>query len=364
MTREKRLGRGLEALLSQIPPFTTTSNVGPPQYAVPGIASDQFASADSPGSVARRADTQGVVAQPPETPVVHRSAAAPFSPPPEQSAPPTKLPIRQIDSNPEQPRQDFDPAEMRALVESVRSHGLLQPVVVRKLGERYQLIAGERRFRAALEAGWSEVPVTVVEADDRQVAELAIVENLHRKDLNPLEKAASFQRYLEKYRCTQEELAGRLKIDRSTIANLIRLLELPEAVQQAVRHGKITQGHARALLPLGDEREQIAFCERIQREGLSVRQTEALVQQAIDAADAEPLDAVEQNLPTLRSKRGQSQQVVELEQQFRAALGMKVKLVQTARGRGRLVIHFRNHDEFNRLHQHICQQQYRARQAG
>ena len=136
--------------------------------------------------------------------------------------------------------------------------GCLQPVVVRRVDDRYQLIAGERRLRAAKQAGWTDVPVNIIEADDRQTAELAIVENLQRKDLNPLEKAASFQRYLEQYGCTQEELAGRLKLDRSTIANLIRLLELPEPVQDAVRQGKITPGHARALLPLGEEREQVA----------------------------------------------------------------------------------------------------------
>lgn len=363
MTREKRLGRGLEALLSQIPAYTTTSTAGPGQHSLHGISGSHLApdQLQHPGAAAM--GKQPPLGQPAEAPPVHRSAAAPFEASVEQTVP-TKLPVRQIDSNPEQPRQDFDPDEMRSLVESIHAHGLLQPVVVRKVSDRYQLVAGERRLRAAIEAGWNEVPVTVVEADDRQVAELAIVENLHRKDLNPLEKAASFQRYLEKYRCTQEELASRLKIDRSTIANLIRLLELPEPVQQAVRQGKISQGHARALLPLGEEREQIAFCERIQREGLSVRQTEALVQQAIDAADAEPLAIVEDNASGKRGKRGQSQQVVELEQQFRAALGMKVKLVQTSRGRGRLVIHFRNHDEFDRLHQHICQPHYRARQAG
>ena len=150
----------------------------------------------------------------------------------------------------------------------------------------YQLIAGERRLRAARLAGWTEVPVTVVEADERQTAELAIVENLQRKDLNALEKAASFQRYLDQYRGTQEELAGRLKLDRSTIANLIRLLELPAAVQDALRRGKITPGHARALLPLGEESEQIAFSQRIEREGLNVRQTESLVQETIAATDS------------------------------------------------------------------------------
>ena len=144
----------------------------------------------------------------------------------------------------------------------------------------------------------------MIEADDRQVAELAIVENLQRKDLNPLEKAASFQKYLSQYGCTQEELAGRLKLDRSTIANLIRLLELPEAVQEAIRRGKISQGHARALLPLGEEDEQIQFCQRIQREGLNVRQTEVLVQETIDAADHESLGAVETPGPMPAARRG------------------------------------------------------------
>ena len=206
---------------------------------------------------------------------------------------PARVNVRQIDSNPAQPRQEFDPDEMQSLAESISAHGLLQPVVVRRVHDRYQLVAGERRLRAAIQAGWVDVPVNVIEADDRQMAELAIVENLQRKDLNALEKAASFQKYLDQYGCTQEELAGRLKLDRSTIANLIRLLELPEAVQEAIRRGKITQGHARALLPLGDEREQIEFCRRIQREGLNVRQTEALVQETIDSADREPLAAVE-----------------------------------------------------------------------
>ena len=204
-----------------------------------------------------------------------------------------RIDVRQIDSNPAQPRRDFDPKEMQSLSESISVHGLLQPVVVRRVHDRYQLVAGERRLRAAIQAGWGDVPVNVVEADDRQMAELAIVENLQRKDLNPLEKAASFQKYLDEYGCTQEELAGRLKLDRSTIANLIRLLELPEPVQDAIRRGKITQGHARALLPLGDEREQIEFCGRIEREGMNVRQTETLVQEAIDSADHEPLSAVE-----------------------------------------------------------------------
>jgi ParB family chromosome partitioning protein len=264
-----------------------------------------------------------------------------------------RVEIARIDSNPFQPRQDFDPEEIRTLADSLHVHGLLQPVVVRVCGDRYQLIAGERRLRAASKAGWTDVPVQVVEADDREAAELAIVENLQRKDLGPLEKAASFQRYLEHYGSTQEELAARLKLDRSTIANLIRLLELPEPVREAVRRAKITQGHARALLPLGEEREQIAFCRRIQDEALSVRATEELVQAAIREADGEPLGLVDRD-GTRRPRRPQSEHLASLEQEFRLALGTKVKITHSARGRGKLVIHFTSHEEFERLRRHLC----------
>ena len=173
--------------------------------------------------------------------------------------------VYEIDANPYQPRQQFDEEEIESLAASIQQHGLLQPVVVRQEGERYQLISGERRLRAAIKSGWTRLPAKVVEVEERQVAELAIVENLQRKDLNPLEKALSFEDYLGRYDCTQEELAARLDIDRSTIANLIRLLELPQPVQDALRQGKITQGHARALLPLGDEDEQRQVCEQICR---------------------------------------------------------------------------------------------------
>ena len=267
---------------------------------------------------------------------------------------PIRIPVRLIDSNPFQPRQEFDEDELQALCDSLRAHGLLQPIVVRSQGDRYQLVAGERRLRAATKAGWTDVPAQIVEADDRQVAELAIVENMQRKDLNPLEKAASFQRYLEQYGCTQEDLAARLKLDRSTISNLIRLLELPNKVQEALRQGKITQGHARSLLPLGDEREQLNFCRRIQEEGLSVRQTESLVQETIDQADAEPLSVVSSEGDKSKPKRSQTDHVAALEQEFRAALGLKLVLKHNARGRGKLMIQFRNHEEFERLREAVC----------
>ena len=190
-----------------------------------------------------------------------------------------QLSVYEIDSNPFQPRVDFGEHDLQGLADSIKEHGLLQPVVVRRVDDRHQLVAGERRLRAAIKAGYDQVPAQVLEADDRQMAELAIVENLQRKDLNPLEKAASFQQYLNRYGGTQDELAARLSVDRTTVTNLIRLLELPGEVQQAVRTGALRQGHARALLPLGDEPEQVALARRIQEQGLSVRAVEELVQQ-------------------------------------------------------------------------------------
>ena len=188
---------------------------------------------------------------------------------------------------------------------------------IRAVEERFQIIAGERRLRAAQMANWQSVPVQIREVSERQMAELAIVENVQRKDLNALEKASSFQRYLQEYSCTQEELAARVNIDRSTVENLIRLLELPEEVKQMVAEGQIAQGHARALLPLGDEQEQCEFAKQVCRESLSVRAT-------------------------------------EIEEQLRLALGTKVDLRQTVKGRGRITIHFKNHGEFDRLRAILC----------
>ena len=350
MTKERRLGRGLEALLGRIP---TSAEPTPPadedaSNRQPDTDRNAFPRCDAPHVRAMVGQGLGDEVS---IPFPSRSQT-PAEPGPGDGS--VRIAIHRIDNNPFQPRRDFDEAEIDSMAESLEAYGLLQPVVVRQVGDRYQLVAGERRLRAATKAGWSDVPVQVIEADDRQVAEVAIVENLHRKDLNPLEKAASFHRYLEQYACTQEELASRLKLDRSTIANLIRLLELPETVQQAVREAKITQGHARALLPLGDEREQLAFCRRIEEEGWSVRQTETLVQEAIEQADAETLNVVDRDGTKKRPRRNPSEHIAALEQEFRAALGTRVKISHNARGRGKLVIPFSDHEEFERLREHIC----------
>lgn len=321
MGKERRLGRGLEALLGR-----------------------SFSEPQRPEQLTLHVPLET------EVEAANASTGGPLS-----------IDIHLIDRNPFQPRREFDEAELAELAASIREHGLIQPLVVRQNGERFQLIAGERRLRAATQAGWSEVPVHVREADDRQVAEIAIVENLQRKDLNPLEKAASFEQYLARYQCTQEELAGRLGIDRSTIANLIRLLELPAVVQDAIRAGTISQGHARALLPLGDEQEQIAFCERIKSEGLSVRATEQFVQDQIRSADS-PTNVAG---TTARPSRSRNQHLATLEQEFRHALGAKVSIRETTKGRGKIVIHFSSNEEFERVHALIAgPQQIRAARAG
>ena len=347
VNKERRLGRGLEALLGQLPVRNEPARAGPASPAGRPTPATSAAAGAIAGGRARAAPSAEALfwldaphaapgqlrAQPHHPPAQQPQsvAARPLRDgAPDASAPaPGRVSVRQIDSNPAQPRQDFDPDEMRSLAESLSAHGLLQPVVVRRVGDRYQLVAGERRLRAAIQAGWADVPVNVVEADDRQMAELAIVENLQRKDLNPLEKAASFQKYLDQYGCTQEELAGRLKLDRSTIANLIRLLELPEPVQDAIRRGKITQGHARALLPLGDEREQIDVLPADSARG------------AERAADGDPGAGDDRRgrpraagRPSQRRARtkpparpaAKSEHIAALEQEFRTALGMKVKI--------------------------------------
>lgn len=253
------------------------------------------------------------------------------------------LNVYDIDDNPFQPRRDFSESEIGSLAESLKTHDMLQPILVRLVNGRHQLISGERRLRAAIQAGWSRIPARIREADDRLVAELAIVENLQRKDLNAIEKALSFRRYLHEHGSTQDELAQRLKIDRSTIANLMRLLELPTSVQEALRGGVITAGHARALLPLGEEPLQVDFCNRIQREGMSVRQTEQLV--------AEMIQQMDQQKPAeeKRRRRLKSQHVESLEQQLKFTLGTKVEIRPSPGGRGKIVIHFPSHEEFERI---------------
>jgi ParB family chromosome partitioning protein len=198
----------------------------------------------------------------------------------------SQVPVEVIEHNPYQPRKTFDDDELASLSASIRIHGVLQPLVVRQVGERYQLIAGERRLRAARQAGLSAVPVTVVDFNDQQVLEAALVENIQRSDLNPIEKAQGFKDYLTRYEMTHEQLAARLGLGRATITNLVALLELPAELQDSVRVGQLTTGHAKVLKGVNDPARQIALGKEIIARGLSVHATEAFVkQQASGAAD-------------------------------------------------------------------------------
>ena len=256
-----------------------------------------------------------------------------------------RLNVYDIEENPFQPRREFSESEIASLAESLKDHDILQPILVRIVNGRYQLISGERRLRAAIKAGWTSIPARVREADDRLVAELAIVENLQRKDLNPIEKGMSFRRYLDEHGCTQEDLANRLKIDRSTIANLMRLLELPRVVQQMLQKGEVSAGHARALLPLGDELLQLEFAERIKRDGVSVRETEREVAERI-AQDDQPTTPFRQG----KGSRPKDSQVESLQQQLRIALGIKATIRTNRSGRGAIVLPFADQKDFRELY--------------
>lgn len=317
MVKKRRLGRGLAELL-----------------AVDSDNNDVASKAADDGPHLKIADTG---------PIKSKDEAATDKP---QEGDLLDLDVHQIQKNPFQPRRMFHDAEIASLAESLKAHDILQPILVRLVDDQYQLISGERRLRAAIKAGWKTIPARLREADDRLVAELAIVENLQRKDLNPIEKALSFRRYLDEHQCTQDDLAGRLKIDRSTIANLMRLLELPNPVLDAIRAEKISAGHARALLPLDNDRQQVDFCKRIQRESLSVRDTEQLVQQMIVEEDDKP------GSPRRTRQTGtSSSHRTELERELRMALGTKVDIRQSSSGRGQIVIQFNGNDEFERLRQ-------------
>lgn len=194
-----------------------------------------------------------------------------------EQSPYRMLPIYKVEPNPGQPRQDFDEEELQALAESIAIHGVIQPLTVRETPNGYyQIIAGERRWRASRMANLSEIPVVVVEADDKKAMELALIENLQRQDLNPLEEAMGYQTLMQEHGLTQEEAASRVGKSRPAVANALRLLNLPVEVMELVRTGKLSAGHARAVLSLKSEKKQLEAAQKIAALGLSVRQAELL----------------------------------------------------------------------------------------
>ena len=252
-----------------------------------------------------------------------------------------------IARNPYQPRRDFDQESLGEMVESIARHGILQPLLVRAHEGGYQLVAGERRLLAARQAGLAQVPCRIVDYDDKAVCEVAIVENVQRADLNDLEKAQAFQDYLDKFASTIEELAARLGKNRSTVSNCLRLLELPDFVKLALQSGKITAGHARALLPLEEDADQIAMCQRVESERLSVRQVEDEVRRKL-----QPADTISFQEATGKSRPAASpvsNHVLELERQLREVLGTKVEIRVKGKDAGRMIVHFTSNTEYERI---------------
>jgi len=259
-----------------------------------------------------------------------------------------ELNVDEIENNPFQPRREFNHEEIASLAESLKNHQQLQPVLVRIVDGRYQLISGERRLRATIHAGMKRIRAEVRDADDRLVAELAIIENLQRKDLNPVEKALSFKRYIEEHKCKQDDLARRLSIDRSTIANLMRLLELPQSILNQLTAQELTAGHARALLPIGDEEVQIGLATKIIEERWSVRATENKVGELLQAEeDAETGKKIIN--ATRQKRRPVSPQIEAMQTELRMVFGTKVEIKASARSRGKITIHFSDSEEFERL---------------
>jgi len=253
-----------------------------------------------------------------------------------------ELPVSEIRPNPYQPRKTFDPEALQELAESIRTHGVLQPVVVRRQGNGYELVAGERRWRASQAIGRPTIPAVVREGlNERDMLELALVENVQRQDLDAVERARGFQQMIEVLHLTQEQVAERVSLKRSTVANHLRLLELPDTVQRAIAKGLLTMGHARALLAVPGAKEQARWMERVVRDDLSVRQVEQLVRTEAEArrtksAAPPPADSI----PAWAT---------QLEERMRRHLGTKVTLQNGPGYRGEIRIEYFSRADLERL---------------
>lgn len=252
----------------------------------------------------------------------------------------TRIAVADIEPNPKQPRHDFDEQALKELAESIKIHDIIQPVTVAKMANgKYRLIAGERRWRASKLAGLKDIPAYVRQANDQQLLELALLENLQREDLNAMEVALSYKRMMDELDYTQEQVADRMGKDRSTVANSIRLLKLPPDIQLAVRRGELSMGHARALLSLELIDNQLFAYKEIVSKGLSVRQTEALVQQ------------LRKNQPAVKktAKSTISSPYKRIEDKLASHFSTRVKIKHSKNGGGQLIIEYYSPEELNKI---------------
>lgn len=247
-----------------------------------------------------------------------------------------ELKINEIEPNVGQPRKKFDDDKLMQLSESIKEHGIVQPIIVRKEDNVYKIVAGERRWRAARLAGLTTVPVIVKDLSNRQVMEMALIENIQREDLNPIEEAEAYERLLNEYNMTQEELSKSIGKSRSTIANIIRLLALCNKVKEHLIDGEISSGHARALLSLEDKELQEKVCNEIIEKSLSVRETENLVKR------------IQNNTEKVSKVKTEDENILKIEDDLKKILGTKVKLFNKNK-KGKIMIEYYSNDELERL---------------
>lgn len=247
--------------------------------------------------------------------------------------------ISRISANPEQPRVDFPEQEINELSESIKALGVLQPILVRPWQGSYQIVAGERRFRASIRAGLSQVPVLIKELSDRDTFEVALVENVQRLNLNPLEEARGYQRLMDEFNLNAQEVAARVGKDRATVANLVRILRLPAAVQDYLREGIITVGHAKAILTVKEPAAQTSLAQKVIDESLSVRALEAIVSREV---------ILEEPKKPRVGKRIEASKFPEIEERLRNTLGTKVTIRRSKKG-GAVELHFFSDSELDRL---------------
>jgi ParB family chromosome partitioning protein len=251
---------------------------------------------------------------------------------------PTQIPLETVDANPFQPRKRFDDDRLKELADSIRTDGVLQPVVVRRKGSRYELIMGERRLQAARLAGVPTIPVVIRDVRDADALRLAIVENIQRENLNAIEEAQAYRRLITEFSMSQADLATMVSRDRSSVSNTLRLLNLPEEVQRLVEAGALTGGHARALLSLATQKEQLALARRIVEQNLSVRQVESEV----------GLVRTKKNVSG-RPRKEKPAYIADLEKAFAQHLGTRVSINEKRGGKGHVTIEFYSYDDFERL---------------
>jgi ParB family chromosome partitioning protein len=313
--KRKALGKGLRSLIPQAP-------------------------AQRPGSAPTRAPA--TAATPPAEPGARSSRGL------------LQLDLDRIRPNTDQPRRAFDQVSLEELAASMKHEGVLQPIIVRPLGEgEYELIAGERRWRAAQIAGLLKIPALVRDVADDRVLEMTLIENLQREDLNPIEAAAGFQALIDDLGLTQQEVAARVGKQRATVANMLRLLDLPGPVKQKLRDGSVSTGHAKVLASLETPQLQVRLADRIARDGLSVRETERLVKRMTGPASPSAQRGAAERDPN----------VVAAEEALQKALGTKVSIAQGKKG-GRIELHFYSDDELERVYQIVLKAAQSSQKTG